>query len=134
MKSIRPAIWGPYGWKFMHYVSLGYPESPSENDKRNYKDFFTSLQDILPCEKCQVNYKQNIYDHPIDKALDSRDSLVKWVIDIHNRVNKELGKNELGYEESVKLYLTEDKSVLEYCFKIAVLLIILYFLYIVIKK
>ena len=134
MKSILPAVWGPYGWKFMHYVSLGYPESPSENDKRDYKAFFTSLQNILPCEKCQVNYQKNIYDHPIDNALDNRNSLVKWIIDIHNRVNKELGKNELGNEESVKLYLTEDKPVLEYCFKIAVLLIILYFLYTVLKR
>ena len=27
--SLKPKIWGPHGWKFLHYVSLGYPEKPS---------------------------------------------------------------------------------------------------------
>ena len=36
-QAIKPSIWGPHGWKFMHYVSLGYPNNPTENDKLNYK-------------------------------------------------------------------------------------------------
>ena len=134
MKTIGPNIWGPHGWKFMHYVSLGYPQQPTENDKRNYKDFYTSLQNVLPCVTCQGNYKKNLSELPIDNALQSRDSLVKWVIDIHNKVNKEKNKRELGYDEAIQLYLTEEQPVLEYCFKILVLLIILYFLYRVLKK
>ena len=54
--SIKPIIWGPHGWKFMHYVSLGYPNNPSEEDKKNYKTFYTSLQHILHCAKCAHNY------------------------------------------------------------------------------
>ena len=38
--SIKPSIWGPHGWKFMHYVSLGYPSNPTEEDKKNYKTFY----------------------------------------------------------------------------------------------
>ena len=38
--SIKPSIWGPHGWKFLHYVSLGYPDSPSYEDKSNYKQFY----------------------------------------------------------------------------------------------
>ena len=44
---IKPEFWGPPGWKFMHYISLGYPIHPSENDKLNYKNFYYSLQYIL---------------------------------------------------------------------------------------
>ena len=134
MKSIGPNIWGPHGWKFMHYVSLGYPQQPTENDKRNYKDFYTSLQYVVPCATCQGNYKKNLSELPIDNALQSRDSLVKWVIDVHNKVNKETNKRELRYDEAIQLYLTEEQPVLEYCFKILVLIIILYFLYRVLKK
>ena len=134
MKTIGPNVWGPHGWKFMHYVSLGYPQEPTENDKRNYKDFYTSLQNVLPCVTCPGTYQKNLSELPIDNALQSRDSLVKWVIDIHNKVNKETNKRELGYDEAIQLYLTEEQPVLEYCFKILVLLIILYFLYRVLKK
>ena len=134
MKTIGPNIWGPHGWNFLHYVSLGYPQEPTENDKRYYKDFYTSLQNVLPCATCQGNYKKNLSELPIDDALQSRDSLVKWVIDVHNKVNKESNKRELGYDEAIQLYLTEEQPILEYCFKILVLLIILYFLYRVLKK
>ena len=54
--SLQPQIWGPHGWKFIHYVSLGYPENPTINDKNFYKNFYYSLQDVLPCEKCRINY------------------------------------------------------------------------------
>ena len=134
MKTIGPNVWGPHGWKFMHYVSLGYPQEPTENDKRNYKEFYSNLKNVLPCKTCAMNYERNLTELPIDNALQSRDSLVKWVIDIHNKVNKEKNKRELGYDEAIQLYLTEEQPVLEYCFKILVLLIILYFLYRVLKK
>ena len=57
---MEPEIWGPHGWKFMHYISLGYPINPTSKDKINYKNFYYSLQDILPCEKCAINYQKNI--------------------------------------------------------------------------
>ena len=134
--SIKPDLWGPHGWKFMHYVSLGYPDNPTNDQKTLYKNFYYSLQDVLPCEKCRINYKKNIKEHPIDTHLENKDSLVKWVIDIHNKVNEELNKPKLEYQEAIDLYLnaTEDQPILDYCFKIIVLLIILYFLYILLKK
>ena len=136
INSIKPTIWGPHGWKFLHYVSLGYPNSPSYEDKSNYKQFYHSLQHVLPCEKCAMNYKQNLVKLPIDNHLESRDSLVKWVIDIHNLVNNELGKEKVSYEEALDLYTNEsiNSKSLDYCFKLAVLIIILYFLYLILKK
>lgn len=134
--SIKPSIWGPHGWKFMHYVSLGYPNNPSEEDKRKYKSFYTSLQHILPCAKCSHNYSHNLIKYPIDNHLSSRDSLVRWVIDIHNQVNNETGKKEYTYEEALSLYTDGDDTKVfgDYLFKIAVLIIILYFLYQLLKK
>ena len=28
-----PDVWGPHGWKFIHYVTLGYPDKPTKEDK-----------------------------------------------------------------------------------------------------
>ena len=132
--SIKPKIWGPHGWKFLHYVSLGYPNKPTDKDKIYYKNFYYSLQNVLPCEKCAMNYKTNIIEYPIDNHLQNRDSLVKWVIDIHNKVNYELGKPQLDYEEAISLYLNEESKMLDYCFKAVILIIILIFLYKLLKK
>ena len=132
--SIKPKIWGPHGWKFLHYVSLGYPDKPTDKEKMYYKNFYYSLQNVLPCEKCAQNYKKNIIEYPIDNHLQNRDSLVKWVIDIHNKVNYELGKPQLDYEEAISLYLNEESKMLDYCFKAVILIIILIFLYKLLKK
>ena len=132
--SLKPKIWGPHGWKFLHYVSLGYPDKPTDKDKIYYKNFYYSLQNVLPCEKCAQNYKKNIIEYPIDNHLQNRDSLVKWVIDIHNKVNYELGKPYLDYEEAISLYLNEESKMLDYCFKAVILIIILIFLYKLLKK
>ena len=123
MKTIGPNVWGPHGWKFMHYVSLGYPQVPTENDKINYKEFYSNLKNVLPCKTCAMNYERNLTELPIDNALHSRDTLVKWVIDIHNKVNEELGKPIVSPEDALQLYMKEDKPVLDYCFKILVLII-----------
>ena len=133
-QSIKPDIWGPHGWKFMHYVSLGFPNNPSEEDKRNYKNFYTSLQHILPCAKCAQNYSHNLKKYPIDNHLGSRDTLIRWVIDIHNQVNNELGKKEYNYIEALDLYTSTPREFGDYLFKLAVLIIILYFLYQLLKK
>ena len=128
-RPITPNLWGPHGWKFIHYVTFGYPIQPTNQDKENYKMFFLSLQNILPCSKCSENYKQNLKDYPIDPALENRDSLIKWAIDIHNSVNKETNKSELDYDKAIQLYLQDQTPYLDYCFKIVVLLCLLYFVY-----
>ena len=133
-QAIKPSIWGPHGWKFMHYVSLGFPSNPSEEDKKNYKTFYTSLQHILPCAKCANNYSHNLIKYPIDNHLENRDTLVRWVIDIHNQVNNETNKKEYTYREALNLYSSETKIFGDYLFKLIVLIIILYFLYQVLKK
>jgi len=117
----------------MHYVSLGYPEHPTATDKNHYKDFYESLQNILPCSACSQNYTLNLREIPIDKSLDSRDDLIKWVTDIHNKVNQETGKTILDHEEALSLYLKQPSPLSEYGFKILILVVILVFLYYLMK-
>ena len=133
-QSIKPIIWGPHGWEFMHYVSFGYPDNPSNKDKNDYKTFYYSLQNILPCEKCSENYKLNLIHDPIDNHLDSRDSLIKWVIDIHNKVNKETGEKVLNYEEAISLYSNEESSFIENCVKLTIVLLIILIIYLFSKS
>ena len=74
-------------------ISFNYPVEPSEEHKKNYKDYFLSLQNILPCKYCRDNYKKNLEIIPItDEVLKNRLNLSKWVYDIHNLVNKNLNK------------------------------------------
>ena len=84
-------IWGPPAWTFLHTVTYNYPENPTEDDKHNFYNFFMSIQHILPCEKCKEHYKQNIQKYDLKNSLGSRQELVKWLIDLHNDINKDNG-------------------------------------------
>ena len=130
-------IWGPSGWLFMHSISFQYPENPTEEDKNNYKVFFESLKNTIPCPKCREHYSENLKQKPIQ--LNSRDELIQWVIDIHNEVNKKNSKKIYSRQEVEKLYLskfnysikensTENSSMNMLLIIILIFLIIFYFL------
>mgnify|MGYP001156963247 FL=1 len=127
--NLLPEVWGPSGWRFMHYVALGYPDEPTEHDRMSYKRFYESLVDVLPCQGCANHYKENIANVPIDDHLKDRESLLRWTFDIHNEVNKLKGKPILSYEDALKLYTQKQFPALDVLCKVLVLLAILVFLY-----
>tara|TARA_B100000787_G_scaffold159117_1_gene137000 strand:+ start:266 stop:691 length:426 start_codon:yes stop_codon:yes gene_type:complete len=97
-------VWGPSAWTFLHTITYNYPENPTDNDKKNYHNFFMNLQHVLPCKKCQAHYTENIQKYDLNNSLDNRDDLVKWLIDIHNEVNKHTGKRVWTYSEVYNKY------------------------------
>jgi len=99
---MKNSQWGPSAWLFLHSVSFQYPENPTDQDKNNYKIFFESLQNILPCPNCREHYQKNLKENPMN--LESRESLIKWVIDLHNLVNQKNSKKEYSYDEVKDLY------------------------------
>jgi len=97
-------IWGPKAWIFLHSITMNYPENPTSTDKQNYKNFFYSIRNILPCVICNKNYIDHLNKYPIDEHLEGKTQLVKWLIKIHNEVNKIYNKKELSYEEVMNYY------------------------------
>jgi hypothetical protein len=97
-------IWGPNLWFSLHTMTFTYPLKPKEDDKKNTKTFFISLQSMIPCSICRKNYIRHLKESPIDDHLDSRKQLVFWLIDIHNMVNGETGKKQLSYETVIRKY------------------------------
>ena len=92
--------WGFYTWHAIHYVALGYPDQPSEDDKATYTLFFKTLGKVLPCKLCVSHYEQHLAQHPIHDSLESKAKLFAWTVGIHNAVNRSLGKREYSVEEA----------------------------------
>jgi len=137
MVVYTPKDWGPPGWKFIHFVTLGYPDNPSDEDKLNYKTFLTSIKNILPCPLCSNHYKQNLIDNPLDdNALSSRINLINWGIKVHNAVNKSNGKKEYSLEEGLEMIKNnQDTHSNNNCiWTILIISIILFSLYYFYKK
>ena len=93
MNNINPSIWGRSGWIFLHCIAHAYPDNPSNSDKTTFYKFFISIKDVLPCEKCRINYIDHLKMYPLnDKALSSKNNLIEWFTNIRNASNKEINK------------------------------------------
>ena len=97
-------IWGSSLWFSLHTISMNYPNYPNNEDKMNYKDFFVSLKNVIPCTVCKKNYIRHLKENPIDKKLNTRKDLVYWLIDMHNMVNAEIGKKQMSYDAVIQKY------------------------------
>jgi hypothetical protein len=106
MINISPNLWGPHLWKFMHYLTLSYPDNPDIQDVNKYHTFFSMIGEYLPCEKCRIHYKGHLQEYPLtQKILSSRDNLTHWLFNLHNIVNQSLNKKELTIKEFNDIYV-----------------------------
>lgn len=101
-------VWGSSGWTFNHAITFGYPVNPTEEQKKDYKDYFFSLGKVLPCSFCRESYTNFITtgDSKLtDDDLKNRESLTKWFYRVHNTVNNKLGVDYcVTYDDVVKRY------------------------------
>jgi hypothetical protein len=86
-------VWGPGIWHTLHTISFNYPVSPSVEEKKQYRNFVISLQNVLPCGACRKNLKTNFKHLPLTmKVMDSRDTFSRYIYNLHELVNKMLKK------------------------------------------
>lgn len=86
--SVSPNCFGPPLWAFLHMIPVSYTDNPTDNVKKNMYQFFESLQEVLPCSECREHYKQNfnILKNDLVHSLNSRESFMLWVYNLHNQV------------------------------------------------
>lgn len=99
-------VWGPGMWHYMHTMSFNYPVEPKNEDKHHYRDFMINLKYVLPCGKCRANLRKNFKRLPLTmKHMQSRETFSKYVYDLHELVNKMLGKSSgLSYADVRERY------------------------------
>ena len=100
--GMSPDVWGPIFWQTMHIVSLGYNPEPSKQEQEDAVKLYTSLKTMLPCGICRAHYSEFLREMPIEHAVGSRDDLIYWVFQLHNKVNMNLGKREFTFDEYIR--------------------------------
>jgi hypothetical protein len=95
--EMPPSVWGPIFWNTIHIITLGYPPQPDEETQTAAKNFFYSLQYLLPCDICKSHYKKHISEFP--PVTSSQKELIQWAFDLHNKVNIDLGKPTITYSQ-----------------------------------
>ena len=107
--GFQTRVWGPAFWLVLHLIGLNYPMEPTTAQKKQYKKFFTYIQYILPCGACRDSYKNFITKNKgtvlTDDVMESRETVSKWLFDLHNAVNKKLCKpKKTGFMDTLSFY------------------------------
>lgn len=111
INNISPELWGPSGWKFLHYITFTYPNNPTSEEKLIYKNFFKLAGKVLPCMSCRGNYENHQKKYPLDdSALESKINLVKWLINIHNEVNLLNNKKLYTFDDVIEEYFIKTNK------------------------
>jgi hypothetical protein len=104
-----PNVWGPHYWFFLHTIAESYPETPNAVAKRKYYDLIQNLPLFIPIVEIGNKFSHLLDKYPVSPYLDSRESFVKWVHFIHNKINAYLGKEELSLPEALLRYRDQYK-------------------------
>ena len=88
------SVWGPPMWHYLHTMSFNYPVHPTSQDKKHYKNFIYNLRYVLPCKYCRINLSNNFKKKPLLMChMKSRATFSRYIYELHELVNKMLGKN-----------------------------------------
>jgi len=101
---LPPTVWGPLFWHTIHITALGYSNEPTYSQKRAAKEFFEALAHLIPCPLCRSHYETHLQKYPISPHLDKRIDLFRWTVNLHNEVNKSLGKPTQTEMEVIYFY------------------------------
>jgi hypothetical protein len=86
-------IWGPAIWHYLHTMSFNYPVEPTKQEKINYRNFVLNLKNVLPCKYCRINLTNNFKKKPLQMCnMASRDTFSRYIYELHETINKMLGK------------------------------------------
>ena len=102
--KLNSKIWGPHYWFVLYTIAIAYPNTPNDVTKKKYYDFIQNLPLFIPDSEIGNNFSIFLDKYPVSPYLDSRESFIKWVHFIHNKINIYLGKKELSYYDAMNTY------------------------------
>lgn len=102
-----PKVWGPIIWTSYHITASHYPENPSPIVKERMKWRIKAIPYELPCEDCRrhaSSFIESKSDEELNNIVSSKDNLIKFFVDFHNKVNERYGKPLWSHERAKKAY------------------------------
>jgi len=94
---MNSSIWGPPLHRGLFFIAAGYDlnETPKSVKDRQYKEFFRSLGEVLPCKFCRESYGKFFEALNIDRYLKMPScGLIRFYYDMRELINNKLKNQE----------------------------------------
>lgn len=101
-----PKFWGRAEWASLTAEAFAFPKKPTPKQIDAACKRVSSLKYMLPCGKCRTHWRQNLKKHPLRPVLEAEGGagFRKWIVDMHNRVNRDNKKPEMAFGHVCKRY------------------------------
>jgi uncharacterized integral membrane protein len=127
--GINPKVWGKCGWTFLSSIALVYNPKKKIGQKENYKNFFTLLPKMLPCENCGENLEKAIPE--LDEALVNNKKLLEWLLKIRNSIYEEEGRKKMTMKEMIiETFNSNNSNTHQYVWIIVMVLVLILLIFI----
>ena len=103
-KIFDPIVWGPHFWFVLMTMAVSYPLKANEVTQKKYYDFITNLPLFIPHPQIGNKFSSLIDKYPVSPYLEGKDSFLKWVHFIHNKINVQIDKDEITMTETLDAY------------------------------
>jgi hypothetical protein len=108
-KIFDPVVWGPHFWFVLMTMAVSYPLKANEVTQKKYYDYITNLPLFIPHPQIGNSFSGLLDKYPVSPYLEGKDSFIKWVHFIHNKINIKLGKDEITLTEALDAYYDQYK-------------------------
>ena len=97
-------VFGPPLWRSLHLITANVPLVPTKKESEQYYRLFESLCTVIPCKYCRTEFCKMVKTGPLrlrsslflqkqrDRPGAVRKRVFTWLVRLHNRVNRRLGK------------------------------------------
>ena len=103
--------WGPCAWNTLHVTAHNFPHHPTDEDRKKTHTFLFLFANHLPCPTCREHFLGLLTDgmpKPSSGPLETRKSLIVFLHDAHNEVNRRRGKREVSLSRHYEVYDRES--------------------------
>lgn len=81
---------GRSSWTLLHSIAATYPETPTNSQQAELKQFLKLFGNFYPCWYCADDFKDYMKNNV--PKVDTQEKFGKWLCDAHNEVNVKIGK------------------------------------------
>ena len=99
----RPNFWGPVTWRALHMLTFKIKATKFKEKQNELFDIIIKICASLPCQDCSFHASHLIKKYKIEN-MNEKKKLILYMFNLHNSVNKKVGKNILSYKEFINIY------------------------------
>lgn len=107
--KIDSQVWITHLQFVLQTISIMYPLHPNDVTKKKYYDTVHNLPLFFPHDPIGDHFSKLLDEFPMSPYLGSRESFMKWVHFIINKINLKLGWEQHNFYDSLENYYNKYK-------------------------